>query len=396
MTRSVADSWLDAWLLLLHLLWPSVFVVCCAGIAYVVAGYPLLLRWIAARRSRPVGKLPQTKSISILIAVHNGELFLAEKLDSIVNLDYPRELMEVYVLSDGSTDRTADIARSYASQGIRLLELAKGGKPAALNAGILRSTGEILILTDVRQVLEPKSVRQLVACFADSTVGVVSGDMPIRKGIDLEETNTSLYWRYEREIRKNLGKLGSTFGATGPFYAIRRELATVMPADTLLDDMYLPLGAFFRGYRLIVDETARAIEYPLSIHGEFRRKVRTLAGNYQIMSLYPALLSPRNPMLFHFVSYKVGRLMLPWLFLGALLSTPALPRPGLEIVGFGQLAFYGLAAADTVFPANSAIRRLSTPARTVVAMLAAAALALSVFFVSPQRLWVVTQARRRN
>jgi cellulose synthase/poly-beta-1,6-N-acetylglucosamine synthase-like glycosyltransferase len=354
------------------------------------------LRWIAIRYFHPVGKLPQTKTISILIAVHNGDRFLADKLDSIVNLIYPRELMEVYVLSDGSTDRTADIARLYAPRGIQLIELPKGGKPAALNAGILRSRGEILVLTDVRQVLEPRSVKELVDCFADPAVGVVSGDLPVRQGIDLEENSTSLYWRYEREIRKNLGKLGSTFGATGPFYAMRRELATVMPADTLLDDMYLPLAAFFRGYRLIVDETARALEYPLSIQGEFRRKVRTLAGNYQIMLQYPALLTRRNPMFLHFVSYKIGRLMLPWMFLGLLLSSFGLPRPWSAIMVSFQLGFYALAAADLLVPANSGIRRLSAPARTVVAMLAAAALALSVFVVTPERLWVVTQARRRD
>ncbi len=378
------------------MIWLSVFAVCCAGIAWVIAGYPLLLKWIAARWGRPANKQPQTPKISILIAVHNGDRFLADKLDSIVKLDYPRELMEVYVLSDGSTDRTAEIARSYAGHGIQLLELPKGGKPAALNAGISRSTGEILVLTDVRQVLEPGSVRQLVANFADPTIGVVSGDLPTRKGIDLEEETTSLYWRYERALRMNLGRLGSTFGATGPFYAIRRELTSVMPPETLLDDMYLPLGAFFRGYRLIVDETARAFDYPLSIRGEFRRKVRTLAGNYQIISMYPALLTPHNRMLFHFLSYKVGRLALPWLFLGALIASFGLPRPWNEIVVTGQLAFYGLAAIDALLPEKSAFRRLSTPARTVVAMLSAAALGLSVFFVDPQRLWVVTQARRRD
>ncbi len=361
-----------------------------------MAGYPLLLRWIASTRATPVRKQPQTTSISILIAVHNGDLFLADKLDSIINLDYPRELMEVYVLSDGSTDRTADVARRYADQGVQLIELPRGGKPAALNAGILRSRGEILVLTDVRQILEPDSVRQMVGCFADPTIGVVSGDLHTREGMDLEEAATSVYWRYEREIRKNLGKLGSTFGATGPFYAMRRELATVMPPTTLLDDMYLPLAAFFRGYRLIVDETARAIEYPLSIRGEFRRKVRTLAGNYQIISFYPELLSRRNPMLLHFASYKIGRLMLPWLFLGMFLTSFGLPRPWAQIAVLLQLGFYGLAAADIVIPANSLVSRLSTPARTVVAMLAAAALAVSVFVVAPQRLWVVTQARRRD
>jgi len=377
-------------------IWPLLFLLFLAGIVYVIAGYPLLLRWSAARNAIPVAKQPQLKTISILIAVHNGDKFLGDKLDSVVNVDYPRELMETYVLSDGSTDRTAEIARSYADRGIQLLELPKGGKPAALNVGIARAKGEILILTDVRQVLERDSLREIVANFADPTIGVVSGDLPMREGIDAEESNTSLYWRYERAIRKDLGKLGSTFGATGPFYAMRRELAPAMPPDTLLDDMYLPLAAYFRGYRVIVDEDARAIEYPFSVQGEFRRKLRTLAGNYQIMVKYPALVTWKNRMLFHFVSYKIGRLALPWLFVGLFISSFGLPHPWAAILVTLQVIFYGLAAVDLVLAPDSALKRLATPARTVVTLLAAAALAVSVFFVPPHRLWIVTQARRRD
>ncbi len=378
------------------MIWPLLFLLFLAGIVYVIAGYPLLLRWSAARNAIPVAKRPELKTISILIAVHNGDKFLADKLDSVVNVDYPRELMETYVLSDGSTDRTAEIARSYSDRGIQLVELPKGGKPAALNVGIARAKGEILILTDVRQVLERDSLREIVANFADPTIGVVSGDLPMREGIDAEESNTSLYWRYERAIRKDLGKLGTTFGATGPFYAMRRELAPAMPPDTLLDDMYLPLAAYFRGYRVIVDEDARAIEYPFSVQGEFRRKLRTLAGNYQIMLKYPALVTWKNRMLFHFVSYKIGRLALPWLFVGMFVASFGLPHPWAAILVTLQMIFYGLAAVDLVLAPDSALKRLATPARTVVTLLAAAALAVSVFFVPPHRLWIVTQARRRD
>jgi poly-beta-1,6-N-acetyl-D-glucosamine synthase len=371
------------------------FGLCIIAIAYVIVGYPLLLRWRARNYGMPVAKKTQTKTVSILIAVHNGERFLEEKLESVIQLDYPRELIEVFVLSDGSTDHTPQIARRYAAKGIQLIELPRSGKPVALNAGIARSQGEILVLTDVRQVLEPDSLRELVACFADPTVGVVSGDLPMRQGIDIEEANTSLYWRYERAIRKNLGKLGSTFGATGPFYAMRRELAPVMPPNTLLDDMFMPLAAYFRGYRVIVDESARAIEYPFSVQGEFRRKVRTLAGNYQIMRQYPALLTTRNHMLFDFISYKVGRLLLPWLFLGMFICSFGLPGPWARLVVSGQLLFYALAAADVLVPEKSGLKRLTTPARTIVTLLAAAALAVSVAFVPPHRLWKVTQARQR-
>jgi cellulose synthase/poly-beta-1,6-N-acetylglucosamine synthase-like glycosyltransferase len=371
------------------------FLLCGAAIVYVIAGYPLLLRWRAKKYGRPVAKRRQEVSVSILIAVHNGARFLAQKLDSVVRLDYPRELIEVFVLSDGSTDDTVGIAHKYAAQGVQVLDLPRSGKPAVLNIGLARSRGEIVVFTDVRQVLEPASVRQLVACFADPTIGVVSGDLPMMKGIDLEESNTSLYWRYEREIRKNLGKLGSTFGATGPFYAMRRELAPPMPPNTLLDDMYMPLAAYFRGYRVIVDEDARAIEYPFSVQGEFRRKVRTLAGNYQIMRQYPALLTPRNRMLFDFVSYKIGRLLLPWLFLGLFICSFGLPRPWAQIMVGAQLFFYALAAADLLIPDDSIFKRVTTPARTIVALLAAAALAVSVVVVPPHRLWKVTQARQR-
>ena len=371
------------------------FLLCAGAIVYVIAGYPWLLRWRARRYGRPVAKQPQSKTVSILIAVHNGERFLGEKLDSIVSLDYPRELLEVYVLCDGSTDTTAAIARRYAGQGIELVELPRSGKPAALNVGIARSRGEILLLTDVRQVLEPDSVKQLVACFADPTVGVVSGDLPMRQGIDIEEANTSLYWRYERAIRKDLGKLGCTFGATGPFYAMRRSLAPVMPPNTLLDDMYMPLAAYFSGYRLIVDESARAIEYPFSVRGEFRRKVRTLAGNYQIMRQYPALLSTRNRMLFDFISYKIGRLLLPWLFVGMFAFSFGLPGAWAKVIVGGQILFYALAAVDLLVPEHFALKRVTTPARTLVTLLAAAALAVSVIVVPPHRLWKVTQARQR-
>jgi poly-beta-1,6-N-acetyl-D-glucosamine synthase len=372
------------------------FALAAAAIVYVIAGYPALLKWLAGRNGRLPIKEYEPKSVSILIAVYNGEKFIADKLDSVVGLDYPRDLLQIFVLSDGSTDGTNEIAKRYAGRGIQLLELPHGGKPAALNAGLTHCTGEILLLTDVRQVLEPGSLKELVACFADPTIGVVSGDLPTRPGIDSEESNTSLYWRYEREMRKNLGKLGCTFGATGPFYAMRRELARPMPPNTLLDDMYLPLGAFFGGYRLIVDEKARALEYPVSINSEFRRKVRTQAGVYQIMKLYPALLSLNNPLLFHFISYKVGRLALPWLFLLFFLASFGLPMPWSMLAVISQLGFYGLALLDVWMPEEYAVKKITSPARTVTVMLAAAALGIKVFFVPPQTLWTVTQARHRG
>jgi len=369
------------------------FLIVVALLAYIFAGYPLLLGFLARRFGKPIRKGDQQKTVSILIAVHNGEQFLAAKLDSVLALRYPKELLEVLVLSDGSTDRTEEIARHYESRGVELLALPKGGKPAALNAGIARSHGEILVLTDVRQVLDLDSVAQLVACFADPRVGVVSGDLLMRRSDDLELRNFPIYWRYERWIRKQQGKLDSMLGATGPFYSIRRELAVHIPEDTLLDDMYLPLAAFFRGYRLIVDEDARALDYVPSLKAEFGRKVRTLAGNFQIMWQYPALWTFRNRMWIHFLSHKVGRLVLPYLFLLLLVFSFRLPGYCAWAMVAAQAGFYLLAAVDPLIPSSWLLKRLTSPTRAFVVLIAAALFAIIIFFVPPRKLWKPTQLR---
>jgi cellulose synthase/poly-beta-1,6-N-acetylglucosamine synthase-like glycosyltransferase len=368
----------------------AVFAALNAFILYTVAGYPIILGWMARRRARPVEKKFAARTVSFVIAVYNGANFLAGKLRSVLALDYPRELMEIVVVSDASTDATDDIARSFSGEGVKLIRVPRGGKPAALNAAVPGTSGEILVLTDVRQTLEPESLRRMIACFGDPAVGVVSGDMVVRSG-NIEETNVGLYWRYERWIRKQLGRVDSMMGATGPFYAIRRELFRPMPKDLLLDDMFVPLNAFFEGYRLIVEEDARAFDYPTGVETEFWRKVRTLAGNYQLLRYLPELLSFRNRMLFHYVSYKVARLLLPWAVLAVVVVSFGLPRPWREAALVGQGLFYALALTDVVAGPGTLWKRVSSPARTVVSMLAATACAVAIFFVPAQKLWKPTQ-----
>ena len=371
------------------------FIILSVFIGYTVAGYPLILGWLARRDARPVDKRFEPRTVSFVIAVYNGADFLADKLRSILGLDYPRELMEVVVVSDESTDATDDIARSFAGEGVKLIRVPRGGKPAALNIAVPQTSGEILVLTDVRQTLERESVRRMIACFGDPTVGVVSGDLVIRKG-DIEETNVGLYWRYERWIRKQLGRVDSMMGATGPFYAMRRALFRPMPKDLLLDDMYVPLGAFFAGYRLIVEEEARAFDYPTGVETEFRRKVRTLAGNYQLMRYLPELLSSRNRMLFHYLSYKLARLLLPWAVLALGVVSFGLPRFWREAALAAQALFYLLALTDFAAGPGTLWKRISSPARTVVSLLAATACAVAIFFVPAQKLWKPTQLARRS
>jgi cellulose synthase/poly-beta-1,6-N-acetylglucosamine synthase-like glycosyltransferase len=364
--------------------------------AYTLFGYPLLLAVLARARNSPVRKGPKQATVSVILPVYKGERWIAAKLESILELAYPPELVEIIAISDGDTAATHEIIRGYLSRAnLHLIELPHGGKAAALNAGIARATGEILFFTDVRQQLERESLANLVACFADPAVGAASGELVIREGRGKEEASVGLYWKYEKWIRKQLTRVDSVLGATGCIYAMRRDLASRLPENTLVDDMYLPLGAFFRGYRVILDDTALAYDYPTQLASEFRRKVRTLAGVYQIVGQYPALLGLRNRMWIHFVSHKLARLLMPWALITALLASLGLPQPWKAFVLGAQAAGYGLALADTLVSDRNPLKRFTSPARTFVVLMAASLCAVCILVVPARVLWGETRVIKK-
>ena len=364
-----------------------------AFVVYVLFGYPLLLGFLAGRSSRPLRKARLRKRVSIILSVRDGERWIARKLDTLSRLEYPRELIEILVVSDGSIDGTASIVEAATVPNLRLFRLPPGGKAVALNHAIRHATGEILFFTDVRQSLDTASLQNLVDCFADPEVGAASGELIIVEGETMAEVNIGLYWKYEKLIRKRLSRIDSVLGATGCIYALRRELAVELPADTLLDDVHLPLAAFFRGYRVILDDTAKAFDFPTALNAEFRRKVRTQAGMYQIVRRFPALLGPGNRMWIHFVSHKLGRLLLPFAMLAGLVASVLLPWPwSIAAVG-AQAAFYGLGALDMVLPERSPLKRLSSPIRTFVVLIAAAFCAASILFLPRNVFWGRTEVR---
>ena len=160
-----------------------------------------------------------------------------------------------------------------------------------------------------------------------------------------------------------------------------------MPPDTLLDDVYLPLAAFFQGYRIVLVEEARAYDYPTSLNAEFQRKVRTQAGVYQVIGNYPELLGPRNRMWLHFLSHKVGRLALPFALISLLLSSIFLSPPWSSIALVSQIVFYALAVLDAFVPENSPVKRITSLVRTFVVMVSAAFCGISILFRPAQSLW---------
>ena len=369
-------------------------VVLGLGVAlYILIGYPLLLAWIPWKPGPEVRKdLTFQPSVTVILAVYNGEAFLQDKLASILALRYPQDRMQILVVSDGSTDKSDAIARSYADRGVTLLRVPHAGKSAAVNRALEQATGDILFFTDVRQPLDPMALAHLAANFADPTVGGVTGEMHLFQGSDSgEQADMGLYWRYEVWARKIHSRIDSIFASTGCIYAIRRELAEPIPNDTLSDDAILPLRAFLKGYRVILDPEAIATDYPALPATEFRRRCRNLGGLWQTFWRLPQLFGPKNRMWLHFLSHKFGRLLLPWACLLAAVSALALPaswfRTVLLLAGGG---IAGLALLDRILP-KTPLKRLTSPAHTFFVMNAASAVAIRVFLGSANKMWIPTQ-----
>ncbi len=371
----------------------AVFVLAAAAALYILAGYPLLLALAPFRRSPPVRKDQSFRSgASIILAVRDGGRFLREKLESLLALEYPKDLMEILVVSDGSIDETDSIAGEYAGRGVRLLRQPQRGKAAALNAGIALATGEILFFTDVRQPLDRLALSHLVANFADPSVGAATGELRLQASEPGVQADLGLYWRYETWVRKRHSAIGSVFNASGCIYALRRDLAASIPVDTLADDAELAIRAFLAGYRVILDTEATAYDYPGVSSGEFRRRLRGMAGVWQVYARHPRLFLPANRMWMHFLSHKFGRLALPWVLVAAAAGAAGLPASPLgACVAAGGLTLVGFAFLDLLTPKGFPLKRLSSPARTFLSMSAAALLSSAVFFVEPRRFWSPTR-----
>ena len=360
---------------------------------YILVGYPVLLsRW--RKFGPPIKKdLEYRTTVTAVLAVYNGEAFLARKLDNLLGLDYPAELLDIVVVSDGSTDATDSIVQAYSDRKVRLVRVPHAGKAAALNAAMQHATGEILLFVDVRQMFDLQALRHLVANFADSTVGGVTGELCFvhsdRVG---EAADIDVYWRYEIWARQRHSLIDSIFNTTGCIYALRRSLAEPIAPDTLVDDAIIPLRAFFRGYRVVIDTEALAFDYGVIKGGEFRRKMRTLGGVWQTWVRMPQLFTSANRMRMHFLPHKFGRVALPWLILIGVGATFALPdtsvRTSLLVIA---LVVVALAALDPLLPKKFFLRHISSPARSFVVLNAASLLAVLVFVVPPERLWKPTR-----
>jgi biofilm PGA synthesis N-glycosyltransferase PgaC len=365
---------------------------------YTYVGYPLVLRvlayFAAAQQSRagtPDDALP---TVSVLISVHNGAAFLPRKIESLLAQDYPPEKMEILIYSDGSTDDTVAVARALAATPaadgrIRVVDNAeRRGKPSGLNALCALAQGDLLLLNDVRQPFAPCAVRELAKAMTDPAVGCATGNLVLTG-----DAGSGIYWRYENWIRQQESRFRGVVGMTGPIAMVRRVDSLRLPEDVILDDVWIPMQLALGGKRVTYVPAATAYDTAFDDEREFSRKVRTLAGNYQLFARMPALLAPfRNPIWFETISHKVLRLAAPWLLVGLAASSgaPLLPAASSEglmhLLVVGQFIFYAAAAL------GQRAGRIGGAARTFVVLNAAALVGLWGFVSGRQRVtWKVTR-----
>lgn len=352
--------------------WASAFFI-----AYVYVGYALLLMlWARLKGTEGTGRVADaagTPTVSIVIAARNEARRLSSRIENLLELDYPAERRQIIVVSDGSTDDTAAIVGAFGSE-VQLVSLPPSGKAAALNAGVALATGEVLVFADARQHFASDALRALTSPFARPDVGGVSGELILgaetaagrrdgrdrralatawpaperrattRRGSSSVGEGVGAYWIYEKLLRRLESQVGSMLGATGAIYALRRSLWRPLPPGALLDDVLAPMRAVLAGYRVLFEPRAQAFDATSKdAEAETRRKIRTLAGNVQILWFEPRLLTPvLNPVWLQYMSHKVGRLLVPYALLVLFASSLALAGTSLLYATalFAQAAFY--------------------------------------------------------
>ena len=343
------------------LLWASAAIT-----AYAYVGYPLLLIALRPVFARPVQKADVLPSVSVVIPIHNEAAVIAAKIENALRLDYPERLIDVAVLSDGSTDGSAEVAtraavRLGAAARVRVVEHAVNrGKVAVINDIVPTLAGEILVFTDATAMFATNAIRSLVRSFADPRVGAVGGVYRVQRPEQAATgSQEDFYWKYETFVKEQEAAMGSVLGAHGQIYAVRRALYPFPAPGTINDDYVIPLRIAQKGFRVAYDAEAVVYEDAREMTG-FGRRVRIMAGNVQQLREIGGLLSPlRAGSLFGLISHKLLRLVVPFAMLATLLANVSLlDRDVYRLVLAVQGVFYALALAGAAWPLTPKLLRL--------------------------------------
>lgn len=291
-----------------------VFWMAVSALAYVYAGYPLLLAALRPMLRRTVARSDIEPSVCVFIAANDEAGVIEAKIRNSLELDYPRPRLSVVVASDGSIDGTNEIVRAFEPHGVRLVAFpVRRGKITAINEGMRSVDSEIVVFSDANTFLDAGAIKALVRNFADESVGAVSGDVVLVGDRAALAKSEDLYYRYERWLQQAESDLGSMLGVDGAMYAIRRSLFEAPPADTILDDMAIPMAVVRAGRRVVFEHEAVGYEQGSeTAREEFARKTRVIAGAVQFLLRRDSSVPPsRFQVLAALISHKTLRWLSP-------------------------------------------------------------------------------------
>ncbi len=329
------------------------FWLAAGTIVYVYAGYPLLLALVTLLRGRRFVRTGHSEpAVTLIVSAYNEEAVIAEKIDNCLALDYPRDRLQVLVVSDCSEDRTDAIVQGYAARGVTLLRMQeRGGKTLGLNAGVSAARGEIVVFSDANAMFDAGALRSIVANFADPAVGAVTGESRYRTaGAERAAESEGLYWRYELALKRLESAVGSLVGGDGAIYAIRKSLYRPMKASDL-SDFVNPLQIVAQGYRNVYEPRAVSFEHAGdSFAKEYRRKVRIVNRAWRALMSLPHLMNPLRHGWFaaQVISHKLLRWLVPVFMIVAFAANVVLALSGgwfYRTLLAGQIVFYALALA---------------------------------------------------
>lgn len=365
-----------------------IFVSALLLAGWTFAGYPALAVWLAGKReTTPLPDAVELTDVTVVVAARNEAGRIGERVTNLLESDFPATRLEILVIDDGSTDATAATVLASGDSRVRVLSLPRPlGKAGALNAGMSQVETPLTVFADARQAFSSNAVTALVSAFSDARVGVAAGHLVLAGN----ET-TGLYWRIESALRQAESTLGWAHAASGAIYAIRTPLYQPMPDGLLLDDVWIPLQSVRQGFRIVDVPEAQAVEpQAVAPPAEFRRKLRTLVGNWQLMVAAPWLLNPwRNPVFFPWLSHKLARLLAPWALLAALIASAISTTPWMRWALMAQLLAYAVATIALLAPRAARRVPLATAAGSFLLLNLAALLSLPQFLLRPDRssLW---------
>ena len=354
-----------------------IFWLSVAAVAYAYVGYPVLLSLISKIRPKPVHSADWTPSVSVIIAAYNEERDLATKLENTLALDYPKSHLEIIVTSDCSSDRTDEIAKSFASRGVRLhRQPERHGKTAAQNAAVTKARGDIILFSDATTHYQPDVVRLLTPSFADESVGCATGRVIYQDDKSSSVgAGTQSYWNYEFFLKRHESNVCSLIGVCGCMYAVRKSAYVPLYNDAC-SDFIIATTMVEQGLRAVYVPEAVCMEEPnRQAKRELAARVRIISQTFADLWRNRAVLNPFRSGFYavQLWSHKIMRYLVP-VFLIAIFITSGFLAPHhafYAVLFVGQVAFYFAALVSALLEKlGLSVRLLALPQYFVITNLA--------------------------